>query len=61
MNIEELIKERKSLCNLLFFTKAMGYTYSWVHRAEHGKVNVSVAFWKKYAETVKKIKKIVKK
>ena len=58
---EELVKERKSLCNCAFFCRVMGYNHGWVNRAENGKVKVSDRFWQDYEEALKKVREILKK
>lgn len=58
--LKELVKERKKLCNGLFFSKVMGYTLSWVNQAEHGLVSVSDKFIEEYALALEKVKKIIK-
>ena len=59
--MEELVEERKKLCSSSFFARVMGYTYSWVNRAEHGKVKCSARFWRNYAESLEKVKELLKK
>jgi len=60
MNITELRKERQRLrISVRQLAIMMGYSYTWIYKAEEGETRISKVFIKKYEDALKNYKKLL--